>query len=65
MSPIPFHGGGGTAYPFAPPGLDREAAEPCPPVGRPPRPRLIEIMSIRLDPALIARLIVGAARQEA
>ena len=59
MMPPRLHFGGGTAYPFAPPGLDK-AAEPLR-----VRPRLIEIMFARLDPGLIARLILGAARQEA
>jgi hypothetical protein len=65
MIPIPLHGGGGTAYPFAPPGLDQEAPSATPPPARRGRPRLIEIMSARLDPGLIGRLFVGAARQEA
>ena len=64
MSPLPLHGGGGTAYPFAPPGLDRQEER------RPSRAaftlaRLIEIILGRLDPGLIGRLIVGAARQDA
>ena len=65
MSPIPLHGGGGTAYPFAPPGLDKEPSPPARPSLRLPRPGLMEIMSVRLDPGLIGRLFVGAARQEA
>ena len=65
MTPSPLHFGGGTAYPFAPPGMDKDGAEPRPPIRRHPRLRLIEIMSTRLDPGLIGRLIVGAARQEA
>lgn len=64
MIPIPLHGGGGAAYPFAPPGMDDNAAGPRPRRLR-VRPRLIEIMSVRLDPGLIGRLILGAARQEA
>jgi len=59
MMPPTLHAGGGTAYPFAPPGLDK-AAEPLR-----VRPRLIEIIRAWLDPELIARLIVGAARQDA
>ncbi len=64
MSPLPLHAAGGTAYPFAPPGLDKE-----PPSRRPQtlrvRPRLIEITLAWLDPGLIGRLIVEAARQDA
>jgi hypothetical protein len=65
MIPIPLHGGGGTAYPFAPPGLDKPEPEAPRPIVSRPRPGLIEIMSARLDPGLIGRLILGAARQEA
>ncbi len=64
MSPLPLHFGGGTAYPFAPLGMDKDA--PRIPLQRlRVRSSLIEIMLARLDPGLIGRLIVGAARQDA
>ena len=64
MIPDRPHFGGGAAYPFAPPGMDKEEPQ-APPRSFPVRPRLIEIMRAWLDPASIARLIVGAARQDA
>ncbi len=64
MSPLPLHSGGGTAYPFAPPGLEKDPSGPGP-RRQCVRPRLIEIIMGRLDPGLIGRLILGAARQEA
>ncbi len=64
MIPDRPHFGGGAAYPFAPPGMDKQEP-PAPPLRLRVRPRLIEIMRTWLDPGLIGRLIVGAARQDA
>ena len=65
MSPFPLHGaGGGTAYPFAPLGWDKEEPRPSPRRRR-PRAGLIEIVLRRLDPGRDGRLIVGAKQQEA